>query len=347
MSVMERIENLGAMFISEFLKLRDILKRSTASFQTLIYTIETLGITMKSMMNGPIGDMANLAVDLGEVFTFFLLGPLSFALFPSLWFCACFSKNTKIKIDSNNSIPISDIQLGESIEMGKVEGILVFKNINNKPFYKLSDDYITDEHLVKYKKDWIFVKDHPKSINTGKIDKYLYCLCTSTNKISSNTNIYTDWNMTNNTTNWLSEKSNILKDLNNLKDIDKIEYDINHCYQEGFALNNYKKQNNIEDLLDASDINILSIGIWLSDKNVKWYKNKYTNNIVTGSTLINEYDKWIPVYISINHIQIYEDLPEYIINYITYDGIINDSNFRYRDILETHNSSIINKYNMF
>ena len=342
MSVMERIENLGASFVSEFLKIRDILKRSTASFQTLIYTIETLGITMKNMMDGPVGNMAKLAEVLGQIFTFFLLGPLSVSLFPSLWFCACFSEDTKVKLSNNCFKNIKDVSIGDNLKDDYVEGILVFKNKNRDIFYKLDDDYATETHLVKYNDTWIPIIKHPKSTLTNIIDNYLYCLCTKNNTIPTKDNVYTDWNISNNKEKWIDEKVLILNYLNN-KELTL--YDNKHCYQEGFAMYDFKSIQSLKlELLASKDI--WGIGIWKNNNTIKWYKHINNDTVCTGSTIIYENSKWIPVYLSKNHIKESVNIPKYIVNYITIKGTISKDKVIYRDLLETHDNEILNKYNV-
>tara|TARA_B100001287_G_scaffold9600_2_gene7458 strand:- start:2494 stop:3093 length:600 start_codon:yes stop_codon:yes gene_type:complete len=60
--------------------------------------------------------------------------------------------------------------------------------------YNLDGTIVTGEHLILYNNNFIFVKNHPKSI---RIDKYhkrnIYCISTSSKTIKINNEVFSDW----------------------------------------------------------------------------------------------------------------------------------------------------------
>ena len=60
--------------------------------------------------------------------------------------------------------------------------------------FSLHNVVVSESHVVKYKKNWIFVKQHPESIElTNYENTYLYCLNTSNKEIYINNTVFTDW----------------------------------------------------------------------------------------------------------------------------------------------------------
>ena len=349
--VMERLQNLAAAFISLFMKLRDTMKRSFATYQMMVYTIETMGLTLKSMMSGPVGDMALLAADLGQVFTYFLLGPMSFFMFPSLWHCAlCFHGNTKILLHnkSNKLCCISELTLGTKLETGYVTGIMVFYTENKTQFYNYNKDLVTGEHYV-LETNWIPVKDSENSHLSVVRDNLLYCISTSNHRIKTFRAEYLDFDETSDLDILELQKNKALALLNGH---DKVKISRKHLYQEGFIANtvpfgavskidlpyNYL---DIYDNIDNSNTDyIMGIGEWQLTADTRIYQHIASKVILTGSVIIYENNNWIPVYQSKHYSEIVLDIkyPSKIYNWVTKSGTIKVDGIIARDLLEIHDT---------
>lgn len=294
-TVMERLQNLAATFITLFMRLRDIMKRSFATYQMTVSMIETMGLTLKGMMDGPIGDMASLAADLGYVFTFFLLGPLSAAMFPSLWKCAlCFGPNCKIVLNDEKKVPISDIELATNLAVGHVTGKIVFYQANPLPLYRYQSDLVTGDHYLFSDIDGWKQADKDSRFNLSNIrEPLIYCLSTSNHLITTPHASYLDFDETSNIVLLERQKNTILELLNGHNNITTNR---EHLYQEGFypesipfaqiakidlpysyLINNYDATVN-----DEND-KIIGIGEWLATDEIRWYKHIKNKTIVTGS----------------------------------------------------------------
>lgn len=338
--VMERLQNLAATFINLFMKLRDIMKRSFATYQMMIYTVETMALTLKSMMTGPVGDLAHMGADLGYVFTFFLLGPLSFAMFPSLWYCVfCFHPETKLKLRDFRHQEISKIELGTPLIRGYVTGKMVFYLADAPRLYQNGRDLVTGDHY-KLEYEWLPVKESQTSKLTTITSPLVYCVSTSNHCIITESDHYLDYDETSNLDIILRNKNKLLEMLNGNT---QVVYDPDHLYVEGF-LNRDLSFGNITDkelpyrCRDTRN-KIVGIGIWLAESEVKWYQHNITKTIVTGSLIIYEDHQWIPAYQSFNFTEITDTTDPCFHNvshWVTETGTIHLEELMTRDMLEIH-----------
>lgn len=339
-TVMERLQNLMATFIQMFMRLREIIKRSFASFRLIVYTVQTISLTLKSMMTGPVGDLAKLAANLGNVFTFFLLGPLSFLMFPNLWYCVfCFQGDSIVQLENNIYKKIKNICLEDSIYNSKVIGTQVFYNINNTPLYNLEDTIVTGGHLVYKENKWNPVSKYGHLYKKSKNDNLLYCLSTSDNKIKINNNIFIDYDETYNIKILLEQRLLLLSILNNNIYFTNKNF-AHHLYQEGFCLENlyYLKylskftSKHLPYKCNISNNTFIGIGKWLSTNDTIWYKHIKTGLLLTGSSIILEENKWIPVYTS-RFFRKSNKTCKIIYNWTTPNNIIQFGNMKIRDLL--------------
>ena len=81
--------------------------------------------------------------------TYFLLGPVSFGMFPSLWLpVLCFSPDTLVKDNYGNLIKINKIKIGDILfNNQKVTAVYRFLNLSGKQRV-IENDYISDNHIV-------------------------------------------------------------------------------------------------------------------------------------------------------------------------------------------------------
>ena len=342
--VMERLQDLASTFIGLFMRLRDIMKRSFATYQMMVYTMETMGLTLKSMMDGPVGDLAHLAADLGYVFSFFLLGPMSYLMFPSLWYCVfCFHPNTQISLENGSTKPIKNIRLGDNLEKGELEGILVFYQPHAKNLYNYKGDLVTGDHYLlegTFKK----VKESLRTTSTKIKSNLLYCLSTSNHHIITPNATYLDFCETSCKKILLRQKNRALEILNGH---DKIQSNSEHLYQEGFHITNIDFPHVDQNCLPYRDNekinNIIGIGEWRVDETIRWYCHYISGLIVTGSVLIYENNNWLPVYQSNNFRELVE--PEThreikkVFHWVSDNGTLQFNGLISRDLLEVHDIS--------
>lgn len=342
--VMERLQNLAATFIEMFMKLRDVMKRSFATYQMMVYTMETMGLTLKSMMSGPIGDLAHLAADLGYVFTYFLFGPMSFAMFPSLWYCVfCFSPETKICLQNNNNKAIKDITFRDHLIGGDLEGILVFYEKEKSPLYRYKGDIVKGEHYVFHNnKQWTNVNKIGEATLINNFSNLVYCLSTSNHRIMTPNATYLDFCETSQIEILLRQKNRALALLNGHN---HIKASPEHLYGEGFYHDGISFSDitakDLPYIEDTYNNNIIGIGKWKVNNDIKWYQHLKSGIITTGSLIIYEGDNWLPVHQSKNFSQI--NNPEilkqikYFSHWTSQTGVLKFPNLITRDLLEVHN----------
>jgi hypothetical protein len=225
--------------------------------------------------------------------------------FPSL--PTCFDKSVMVRLDDNTLKCIYDIQPGDVLyDNNKVESVMKCAMTKDQSIYHLNNDLVTSLHRVSYGLDepkWIYVKDHPNSIERNLYrPEVVYCLNTTNKNIITGLNEYLDWDdicVKNKEDNVYVEKY-----LNNMDDVIETRY--------GFEWNTsvitvnetleYICKIKIGDILylGYEVIGIVLIGkedytyitdksIW--DENVENYKNVYNFHLITTDGLFYIFDK--------------------------------------------------------
>jgi hypothetical protein len=326
-SVMGRLENLAATFVNIFFRLRDMMHRSFATFKMMSYILEVVALTMKSMMNGPVGGMLRFSGNLGYIATYFLLGPVSFLAWPELWNCLfCFGATTPIRLANRTTKPIVEVQLGEQLQTGKVIGVLKFYPKRETACYQHGSDIVTATHPVWDGKRWIFVRDHP-DYHPIHYSGNLYCLATDNHQITTPTATYLDWEETDDTSHHYRLKLEAVVALNPSNYSVKI--DKCHLYQEGFSHFN-NRQLNDNNVIEGE-------GTWLATVTDIWYclSGERNGYLVTGSTLVELDGIWHQVsqdnrFMSIDP----SNTPKYIYHFKTGNGMVCLGKERFRDLME-------------
>lgn len=283
-SVMGRLENLAATFVNIFYRLRDMMSRSFATFKMITYILETMALTMKSMMGGPVGTMMRFSGNIGYVATYFVLGPNSFLYWPELWHCVfCFAPNTPIVMADGTIRQISMLRIGDRLKNSSVTGVLKFCPVQVCPVYRRGDDIVTSTHQVWSGTDWIFVRDHP-DYHPVDYQGPLYCLATDTHRIHTPSATYLDWEETSNPQEWGSQKLGALHALH--PNSYQPHLDSNHLYQEGFV--------GVDETILRNNNSIHGEGTWASSSDVIWYRptKSVKSYQVTGSTLVKHDTGW-------------------------------------------------------
>jgi len=112
----------------------------------------------------------------------------------------CFSDKTRVIMSDYSVRNLRDVLVGDELEGGiRVDAILQIRNIHSVPFYKLLDEntgdyiYVTGSHMIKYGGEFIYVKDHPDSVITDRVERTWLCLITDNHTIPIGGHIFWDW----------------------------------------------------------------------------------------------------------------------------------------------------------
>ena len=173
--------NIIIEFQRMIIGISDLSNKLMGLVVTILYLIEGTILTANSTWSGPVGQAVR---DVGN---------------------ACFSEKTKVKMHDGNYKEFKDINLGDVLSDGsEVRGVLKLKNWHTDTemeelFYSLPNNdndeaiLVTGSHLIMYKNQYIYVRDHPDAKLTNKKDPIVYCLVTSTNNIHIGDYIFWDW----------------------------------------------------------------------------------------------------------------------------------------------------------
>lgn len=162
---------------------------------------------------------------------------------------SCFDSETYIQMNNGDYKKIKDIEVGELLYKNNKVTAKIIADRQNQKMFSLNNVVVSESHVVKHNGEWIFVKNHPESIElTNYTSPYLYCLNTSNKEIHINNTIFTDWD-------------EIFDDsLRTILQIDKIKHVSNiHKYlDKGFHENTklYINNNNNNTLQNIKDVKI-------------------------------------------------------------------------------------------
>ncbi len=182
--------NIVTQFQLMIVNVKDLLSKVLAVVWTITLLFQGAVITVRSTINGPIGDLLrhfgggnpekDYSTDVGD----------------------CFHRNTKMKMKNGKYKKMSKLNLGDKLfDGGEVRAILRIKGEKTNPFYKIYskelEEYIlvSGTHFIKHPETgkFIKVKDYEKSIKTDLWDEELSCLVTSNNLIPVGELIFWDW----------------------------------------------------------------------------------------------------------------------------------------------------------
>lgn len=119
----------------------------------------------------------------------------------------CFKGDTPVRLNNGTRCEMKNVKIGDYLE-GNIEvlGTLKLKGCPSNPFYKIwSKDlneniYVTGKHRILSENaffdsfiNYIYVKNHPKSLLTNTYDEELYCLITKNHRIPIGEYVFWDW----------------------------------------------------------------------------------------------------------------------------------------------------------
>jgi len=211
--VLIRIQTLGTIAQYTFVKTSEVMRKNYGLFLVSLYSALATMDTFKSIMNGPIGDVAGFL---------------------------CFKGNTEITLADGNIKKIKDICIGdnlysEAVSKNSVISIMEFSS-QNVDMYKYCDVTVSGSHLVYENNRWIRVEDSQMSnliTSTQDVGDKIYCLTATNNTISVGNILFRDYiELNNSETNNLMKKT-ILTYLNNAEYEKRIS--IGNYYNFGFG----------------------------------------------------------------------------------------------------------------
>ena len=309
-----------------FMKIRNIMKRLTATFRLLLYQLEASQLFIKSLWYGPIGrGSVRNAKLLGKASKFFK------KVFPHVEE-ACFHENTQIYCKQHGKYrPIKEILINDIIqtdvdEYSRVIGVCKF---NNPGLYDYNEVGVTGKHIVKEGQIWNYVESLTQKKFNLQPD-YVYSLITENNKIFSNNIVFSDH----------MEISSSDYHFNSvIKLINKNYTDMgNRTLIPGLAGNNFIKTDKGQCLLDEIKIgdklynDNYVIGIIHFKNNDETYQLKHL--IGTGRQIVLNKNEWI----SLQHHPFSKKINynKNLISLITTKNIINMSGIECLDFEEVN-----------
>ena len=107
---------------------------------------------------------------------------------------SCFDENTILYTDNDIPIKIKYVKPNMILkDIGKINAIFKL-DATNEIMYSINKVIVSGSHKINYKKNWIYVKDHPNADKiTNYNKKYIYCLNSSSKNIIINNTNFTDW----------------------------------------------------------------------------------------------------------------------------------------------------------
>ena len=168
-----RLNQFNTMIVYSFSKMRDTMKKMSSVFRLTLYTLEVMEFTMKSIWDGPIGEVSrDWAYAYKPIKTFFCIHP-----------------DSKIVDKLGNYISINKLPLGSALyNNNKLIGKASFWADNIKLYY-YKGVWCSGDHLVLEKGRWSKVNELSEQF---KIYSGLL-ICPSTEKNIFHTNPFDIW----------------------------------------------------------------------------------------------------------------------------------------------------------
>jgi len=342
--IVNSINNIRVMITH----IRTGLTNAIGSITSKIYNISVRIAWLFKQIITIVGNIFNIFVD--------LFGLLKYAFYTlsTVWngtiggvlrFFTCFDPNTEIDTD-NSTIKIKNIKVGDILKNNtEVIGILKLRS-NGVDMYNYKDIIVSGSHLINEDNKWLRVEDSKLSYKINYKKKYIYCLSTSTARLSIKNQIYADYIETTNKEIMSYMYNLILNKLNNQSERNNIITD-ETLYQWGVS------SNTIINTLDGKKkIKDCRIGDMLKEKDsirgvVKFKISNYEEQplynycgvICTGSMIIYENKQWIPVFNSIMAVKIM-NRPKYMYNIVSTSNTFCSNNVIWCDFEQTNDNTI-------
>ena len=216
----------------------------------------------------------------------------------------CFDKDVMVRMYDNTFKHMQYIKPGDVLYgNNKVEAIMMCAMSNEQSIFYLNNDLVTSYHRVSYgieEPKWIYVKDHPNSIERNLYSpEMVYCLNTSNKTIVTQMNRYLDWDdimvVNNDTTETKIPKYNIFQTRDGFHwntFIISVNETLVPIYKIKVGDILYLGDKVIGIVLIDNNVNTYitekNISIW--DVNVEDYMDKYNFHLITTSGIFYIFD---------------------------------------------------------
>lgn len=108
----------------------------------------------------------------------------------------CFDKNTLLTMNNGTFKKIQEVEVGDMLENKVMITAKMKVDASDLRMFSINNVIVSESHIVKYKDNWIAIRDHPLAIELhvgSYTEPYLYCLNTSSKEIIINELVFTDW----------------------------------------------------------------------------------------------------------------------------------------------------------
>lgn len=164
-----KLNQFAGMIVYFFAKIRDTLRRLAGVFQLTLYTLQAMQLSLKSIWDGPIGEVSrDFAYAIDAIRSFF-----------------CLHGDTPIQLHDGRFLPLRIIPIGTMLQTpsgpSKLIGIAQVR-AKGLDLYKYKDCLMSGSHLVFYQQKWVRAKSFASFYGNSVVD-YLYCPITENNTV--------------------------------------------------------------------------------------------------------------------------------------------------------------------
>jgi hypothetical protein len=154
-SVFGKLQNTLGATSQLFGRIRTLMNRLMAIFVVMIHIVTTGVETGQSVMNGPVGKVAEFL---------------------------CFDPDTPIVLKNKKQVPIIDVKVDDILEGDvKVTSVLMFEGTDT-PMVSIGGTSVSGNHKILHNDKWIRCEEHPSAIKIASLP-FLICLNTLTHTI--------------------------------------------------------------------------------------------------------------------------------------------------------------------
>jgi len=336
--VMERLVNSVAAIQFYQEKFRNLLKKQYAIFQLIYYYMETLRMTFKSFIGGPMPVFLLFLMIFGFL-TAFILAMCLLCPFPFIWIVTCpiclicFKPGTLVQIDeTGRERTMESLELGSSIyPQQRVIGKMKFL-IPNKTgrVYNVNGTWATGSHMIFTNNTNKAKRVSDSYTEYDDVDE-LVCITTTKHKIYNRSGVFADYAEQEGDIEFDAEwNTRILRDLNGVESISGEITNYKLAYPTGFI-----QKPILHDLCECTGF----IEHLIVENGVELYE--YDGIIMSGNNLVyvESTKLWMRV-CDITSAKPYNGPHQNVLYHITTkSGIFVYNGKKYRDFMETSNES--------
>jgi hypothetical protein len=155
-SVFGKIQNLISQFQYIIVRMRTLLSRIVGTMLSFVYIFYSGMETGTSVMNGPIGKTVSFL---------------------------CFDPNTLVVLKTNKAVLMKNLKVGDVLYTGETVTSMYKVDAKGVHMYNLTGVIVSGNHKVKYRDEFIKVKDHPQATQVQNLFPFLSCFNTDTHRI--------------------------------------------------------------------------------------------------------------------------------------------------------------------